>query len=193
MIDIFLSYDDKDRPRARALAEALEEQGWSIFWDRSIPAGKTWWQAIGRALKGARSVVVLWSETSVLSTWVYEEADAGHNRNVLIPVFIDIVPPPIGFRSIQAVDLSAWDGSTFDPGYRKLLADIEAVIGAKSEAATAEGGPRSGESGEAAEPVADAQENAYQTGEDDDYCSSRFYMILAGLLIGCALALYLWG
>lgn len=196
MADIFLSYDDKDRARARTLVAALEERGWSIFWDRSIPAGTTWWQAIGRALAGARSVVVLWSRTAVQSTWVYEEAEAGYKRGILIPVFIDPVLPPIGLRSVQAVDLSGWDGSEADPAFQKLVADVSAVIDAEAKISPAGTVPEREKSVQsrhldrANRARADA---ADKRTEDDEYSSSRFYLLLTGLALGSALALYLWG
>jgi TIR domain len=40
--DIFISYAREDLRRAKQLAEALKAQGWSVFWDRTIPAGKSW-------------------------------------------------------------------------------------------------------------------------------------------------------
>ena len=33
-MDIFLSYSSKDRGRIESLVQALEGQGWSVFWDR---------------------------------------------------------------------------------------------------------------------------------------------------------------
>jgi len=196
MADIFLSYDDKDRDRARALVTALERQGWSIFWDRSIPAGKTWWQAIGRALKSSRSVVVLWSRTAVQSTWVYEEADDGRKRGILVPVFIDPVLPPIGLRSVQAVDLSGWDGSEADPAFQKLLADVSAVIDAEAGIAPAVTVPeleKAVQSRHLDRTNRARAAAADKRTEDDEYSSSRFYLLLTGLALGSALALYLWG
>ena len=35
MSHIFLSYASEDRERVRPLAEALSQQGWSVWWDRS--------------------------------------------------------------------------------------------------------------------------------------------------------------
>lgn len=46
MSDIFISYANEDRARAQILAAALEAQGWSTFWDRTIPTGKTWREII---------------------------------------------------------------------------------------------------------------------------------------------------
>jgi hypothetical protein len=45
------------------------------------------------------------------SRWVHEEADDALGRVVLIPVLIEDVRPPIGFRSIQAAHLVNWDGT----------------------------------------------------------------------------------
>jgi hypothetical protein len=40
MADIFLSYAREDAGRAKILATALESRGWSVWWDRHIPAGR---------------------------------------------------------------------------------------------------------------------------------------------------------
>ncbi|MGH9875587.1 MAG: toll/interleukin-1 receptor domain-containing protein, partial [Pyrinomonadaceae bacterium] len=109
MSDIFLSYAREDLERAHRLAEALEAQGWSVFWDREIPAGKTWRQVISAALRQAHCVIVAWSEASILSDWVCEEAEEGRTRKILVPVFLDEVNPPLGFREIQAAGLVGWD------------------------------------------------------------------------------------
>src|SRR5262249_53988443 len=110
MSDIFISYAHEDRPRAQTLAQTLEDGGWSTFWDRTSPAGKTWRETIGRELAGAHCVIVLWSKVSIESEWVQEEADDAKRRRILVPVLIENVQPPIGFRAIQAADLVDWDG-----------------------------------------------------------------------------------
>jgi hypothetical protein len=65
MSDIFISYARPDRPRAELLARHLEAQGWTVWWDWKIPAGKTFRQVIQTALDEARCVVVLWSAQSI--------------------------------------------------------------------------------------------------------------------------------
>ncbi len=66
MSDIFISYASQDRSRVEPLAKALEEQGWSVWWDRTIPPGKTFDEVIEEAIKAARCVVVLWSKISII-------------------------------------------------------------------------------------------------------------------------------
>ena len=110
MADIFISYANEDRATARDLAAALENSGWSVFWDRTIPAGQTWHSVISVAIEEARCILVLWSAASIGSAWVVEEADDGRGRGILIPVLIEAVRPPMGFRQIQAANLTVWDG-----------------------------------------------------------------------------------
>ena len=50
-------------------------------------------------------------------------------------MLIEHVRPPPGFREIQAADLVDWDGSQDFPGLRRLLEDIEALIGKPGAAA----------------------------------------------------------
>jgi len=106
MPDIFISYAHQDHELIRDIAAALESKGWSVFWDRKIPPGETWHSYIGTALQNAKCVIVAWSEHSIHSNWVYEEATDALQRKVLLPLLLDSVQPPIGLRSIQATDLS---------------------------------------------------------------------------------------
>ena len=41
MSDIFLSYASDDLARIHPLVQFLTQQGWSVWWDRTIPLGKT--------------------------------------------------------------------------------------------------------------------------------------------------------
>lgn len=129
MTDIFLSYTKRDRDTARRVTKALGSAGWSVWWDRRIPVGKTWRDVLGHALEDSRCVVVLWSAESIKSEWVCEEATEGRRLGKLFPVMIEAVRPPAGFREIQAADLTGWDGSPDFDGLRILLSDIESLLG----------------------------------------------------------------
>jgi hypothetical protein len=129
MSDIFISYAREDRLKAQQLAEALEGQGWGVWWDFVIPAGKKFGDVILEKLNTADAIVVLWSQTSVKSDWVLDEAEVAKKRNVLIPVFIERVSPPLGYGQIHAADLVGWDGSTDTSGFVRLVEDIEETIG----------------------------------------------------------------
>lgn len=142
MADIFISYAHEDRDWVQRLAAQLESQGWSVWWDPKIPAGKTFRQVIDAALTEARCVVVAWSPKALNSHWVLEEADEGQRRRILVPVFKESVVPPLGFRSIQAADLSRWQGDVRDAQFQALVADITGLIGvAQRPAAKTERAP----------------------------------------------------
>lgn len=129
MADVFLSYTEKDREAVRRLVEALEAVGWSVWWDRRIPAGQTWRNVLERELQQMRCMIVIWSADSVLSEWVCEEAAEGRRLGHLVPVAIARVRPPAGFREIQAADLVDWDGSRDHVGLKRLIEDIARAIG----------------------------------------------------------------
>lgn len=105
MASVFLSYDREDLASAKTIASALEKAGHSVWWDRHIKGGAQYSKEIERALNQADAVVVLWSEHSVDSAWVRDEAAAGRDKGSLVPVRLDSCQPPLGFRQYQTVDL----------------------------------------------------------------------------------------
>jgi len=130
MSDIFLSYEKRDRHRIQRLVAALHSLGWDIFWDRTIPTGKSWRQVISGELRRARAVVVVWSTTSRESEWVIDEAEEGKRRGILFPVHFDPVTAPFGFGTIQGADLTNWDGSTDASEFAQLVRSLEGTLGA---------------------------------------------------------------
>lgn len=110
MAGIFLSYARADTAKAERIARAFEKAGHSVWWDRQVHAGSRFAAEIDQALSNADAVVVLWSQQSVTSSWVQDEAAAGRDTGRLIPVLIERVAPPLGFRQYQAIDLSDWSG-----------------------------------------------------------------------------------
>lgn len=138
--DIFLSYAGADQERAEYLAKALVEKGWSVFWDRNVPAGHTWDDYIGAHLDAARCVLVAWSKASVQSEWVREEAREGRERKSLVPVLFEQVRPPFGFRGIQWADLSAWDGRNTASAFQQLVVALSHKLGPPPEEAEGQRG-----------------------------------------------------
>lgn len=128
MADIFISYTSGDRDRVEPLAKALKKHGWSVWWDRDIPPGKTYVQVIKAAITSAKCVVVIWSEKSIESDWVIEEANIGKQRGILVPAQIKAVESPIGFGLIHTADLSDWEGQTDHREFNSLINAILEIM-----------------------------------------------------------------
>jgi TIR domain/Protein of unknown function (DUF1566) len=128
--DIFVSYSESDRAKARMLADALQREGWSVWWDRKIPPGRTFDEVIEQALERAKCVIVLWSKTSVTSGWVKAEAAEGKNRGILIPARIqDDVKIPLEFRRLQTLRLTDWDGQSDHTEFGALRTAVAELLG----------------------------------------------------------------
>ena len=128
MHDIFISYANEDRSRAETLARALEEQNYTVWWDRKIPPGKYFENVINSAIEDARCVVVMWSKHSILSEWVKDEAQVAKDREILVPVIIDPISPPLGFRRIQAANLNDWPPKTNSDNFVIFLTAIKDLL-----------------------------------------------------------------
>ena len=129
MARIFLSYSEEDRELARRIVRLLEVAGFEVCWERRIAPGETWRSVLQEALHAMDCMVVLWSRNSVGSEWVKVEAEEGRTVGKLVPVLIDQIHPPVGFRNIQAADLSDWDGSSDAAQFRRLLSALESRKG----------------------------------------------------------------
>ena len=126
MADIFLSYSSDDIDRVRPLVSQLESAGFTVWWDDRIDPGSSFDREIERELEAAKCVIVVWSDTSVDSTWVREEADAGLQLNKLVPLLIDDCQIPLGFRRVQAARLIGWPDGGQD--LNGVLARVEMLV-----------------------------------------------------------------
>jgi hypothetical protein len=135
MADIFLSYKREDVDRARPLVAILEAACWTVFWDPKVLPGPAFRTVLEKELDAARCVVVLWSHLSLDSHWILDEAESGRARGVLVPVLLDAVRPPLGFRQLQATSLAGWDGDASAPG-------IDALVGPSPTSLTSVGPDR---------------------------------------------------
>ena len=128
-LTLFLSYAHADEVRARKLATALGEAGYNVWWDALIEGGTAYAKTINNALETADVIIVLWSSASVESDWVRDEAALGRDRQRLVPVSLDRVKPPLGFRQYQFVNFRNWRGRRDAPEFVALERAIATAAG----------------------------------------------------------------
>lgn len=128
MSDIFISYKSEEKEKAKIIAEALEHKGFSVWWDRFIPPGRTLDEVIEEELNASNCVVVLWSNKSIKSDWVRTEAYEGKKRKILVPILIEDVQPPLAFRLIEAAKLIDWDGTLPNYEFDLLLNSVGTLL-----------------------------------------------------------------
>lgn len=124
LADIFISYSRADRKRVEKLANAFEASGYTVWWDRNIQGGAQFAAEIERQLNQAKAVVVVWSKQSVGSEWVLDEAGQAREDDKLVPITLDEIMPPLGFRQRQAVDFSRWNNAIDAPEFESLTTAI---------------------------------------------------------------------
>ncbi len=135
MADVFLSYAGEDRARIGPLARALAAAGYTVWWDRDIPGGADFSQEIEREIEAAKAVIACWSKTSCASKWVRDEAGYARDKGKLVPIAVEAVEPPLGFRQNQTLDFSAWRGDAAAPAFTALDAAIRRTCGLAQAAA----------------------------------------------------------
>ena len=121
MANIFVSYSRRDRKRVKPLVELLENQGWSVWWDRDISPGDSFEELIDRQITEAQVVIVVWSKHSIESRWVRNEALESMERDILVPVQLDALKLPVAFRQAQSADLTRWPRRADETELRMLL------------------------------------------------------------------------
>jgi len=129
MADIFISYKREDQQSAKRLAEALEHQGWSVWWDPELRAGERFDDVIEVALQEARCVIVIWSRRSIESAYVKDEASYALECNKLVPLKIEEVRLPFRFDRVQTPQLIGWNGAETDPNFQILVCDLASILG----------------------------------------------------------------
>ena len=105
MADLFLSYAHGDVDQAATLAELLEANGLTVWWDRRLVPGDKFHALIDKQIEDARAVIVLWSPASVASDWVLGEAQTAHEAGKLVPVKIAACKLPIPYRGVHTPEV----------------------------------------------------------------------------------------
>ena len=136
MADIFLSYARADLEAARAVADDLATEGYSVFFDQQIGVGESWDALIETEIDAAKCVVVLWSPVSRDREWVRNEARYGKQRGALCPATIAACVVPLEFNGVQTADLCGRQPKDrAHPEWRRLMAAVAKLAGTPVEAA----------------------------------------------------------
>ena len=109
MADIFISYAQTDRGIAKQLASSLIARGYQVWWDAELVGSDDFRDVIFDELTLAKAAIVIWSENSVRSKFVRDEAGRADTKNKLIATCVagfDMESLPMGFggRHCQPVD-----------------------------------------------------------------------------------------
>jgi hypothetical protein len=131
MTDIFFSYSSADRERVRPIHDALVEQGFEVFWDQQVPAGKDWDTWIREHLASSKCAMVFWSAASVRSRNVRHEATVASQQDKLITVLLEPLTAEqftMGLYRQQAANLSEWNCDVGHDEWRKLQRAFEAKL-----------------------------------------------------------------
>jgi hypothetical protein len=93
--DVFISYSSKDKPTADAACAVLESRGircWIA--PRDVIPGKAWGASIIEALKGARVMVLIFSDNANKSQQIMLEVERAVSKGIIIiPVRIENIVP----------------------------------------------------------------------------------------------------
>ena len=123
------------------------------------------------------------------------ETNAGHQRDMLVPVMLKNSHPPIPFNMMQAPDLTRWRGNANDPEWRAVLSEVRRLVEKKRRAMVAAPPP-----GEAEARVFDGRATSSARSQPD-YRISRTHgragprisqFIIGTVVIGAVLTAGLW-
>jgi len=128
MADIFISYARDDRDKIEKLAAALEQEGYSVWWDQRIAGGAEFSKDIERELNAAKVAIVAWSAIANESRWVRDEATEAAELGTVLPVTLDNQRAPMGFRQYQTISLEDWNGKRDSTAFQALSNAVRARV-----------------------------------------------------------------
>ena len=132
MADIFISYSSTDKTIVKRIAGLLEKKGWSVWWDRQIPIGRKYDTVIETEIQNAGCVLVVWTERSIKSEWVKNEASEAAAKEKMVPMVLETVTLPLAFRRIESAMLIDWKGEEDHPELEILYSSISNIIGKRT-------------------------------------------------------------
>jgi hypothetical protein len=109
MTEIFISYAHEQKNQAERLAEDLEADGYTVWWDHVMRAGVDFDRYIRERIEAANVFIVIWSEEAAASPYVRGEARLALRSEKLIPVKVvgfDVQNLPLDFQAYHTVELN---------------------------------------------------------------------------------------
>jgi hypothetical protein len=134
MTDVFISYKRRLRGRVEEIAASLRALGLDVWFDASLEAGSSFSAEISEKVRGARCVLVCWSDDAFphggdRNGWVVGEATIGRERNVLVPVLLDRADLDPPWNTLHTEDLSRWSPEVIDQSpWHATLASIGRLV-----------------------------------------------------------------
>lgn len=129
MTDVFIAYRSTERSAVAPLARALEESGYSVWWDEQLQVSSNPYpRQIEMALLGAKTVIVCWSPEALSSDWVIAEASAAREVGKLIQVKIRACALPPPFNVLETADLSNWNGDRDNYEWKRVVDGVAALV-----------------------------------------------------------------
>lgn len=121
---IFLAYSHHDVELARYIAAQLKGYGYDVWWDHELHAGENFRTTIANQLRRASAVITIFTDHSVNSRWVLDEAARADSMGKLIPIIVGDTEIPIGFGELHYCSIRT-DRHT-DKG--EMAAILDAVV-----------------------------------------------------------------
>lgn len=128
MADVFVSYARSTEACARALADIIEGDGYSVWYDARLPAHRPYADVIQEQLDAAKAVLIIWSKEAVGSHWVRSEADRGRMNGTLVQLRIEDCALPMPFDQIQCPLVRDWEGSASAAQLAPILQSLSALL-----------------------------------------------------------------
>jgi len=159
MAEVVISYARDNQATARQLAEAVEREGYDVWWDDSDASDA---DAVTEQIVGAKASIVIWSSVAIGSDEVRAEASVARALKKLIQASADDKTPPAPFATDDIIAISSWIGAPDHKGWLAIKAALESMCGRPAAEQTVPPEPASPELAPAAESPATLAANAVE-------------------------------
>ena len=129
MTDLYITYSTRERNWVRQLVNALESEGYSVWWEHVAVLGDVIRPDSLNALAAAECVVAVWSPLAVDDYWVLQDAKHAQQSNKLFSVCHKPAELPSAFYLSDVANLKHWKcGDLNDDAYRSFISTLKNVV-----------------------------------------------------------------